>query len=372
MLTLAEATQEAPYPLGPKYQSLGAGAPFHLSVGSYKDASVTATGFPNLDDPSNSTFGVDLTYTYWVGQQPLASVPGDPLQTKSELDSTLVGGACKLMTAGGLQPTLPSGTFVTGGDAMRNTLGASATGVPDTALGYQRLGELLLYTYTKAHLNPATREDFIDTLALNANLLAIGNWGVPFIDMDERVRESFAEYGFGRSTEFEPNSPQNINDSILANFPKNLIAAGKRYSRPIEGELDDCDDEDFFVLNERITIGDKITFDVQVTQPGALAEVRFYQADSCDFDSEQCSTQRQEYPIPAPDGSTVYGGDPPQPVANGTFTWQSLSSGGVGGGGSTYRTVFVGIKLFPGTGCSASYKLEVQLLRTSATQDPYP
>ena len=187
----------------------------------------------------------------------------------------------------------------------------------------------------------------------------------------KRVRRSFAEYGFGRAKEFEQNGPQQVSESFLDNAPRNLIAAGKRYSRAIEGVLDGCNDQDFFVLNERITIGDEIAF--SISGNSAPVEVRFYQAGSCDFASKQCAITRQEYPVPTPDGSTVYGGDPQQPPSDGTFIWKSTSTGGTGGGGfTTYRRVFVGVRIFGNTSCSEPYTLTVDLKRTSSTADPYP
>lgn len=301
----------------------------------------------------------------------MLDVPGG--QKKYELDSTLVGGACKLLVTGGAQPELSSQVILTGGGGQDNTLGASYAGAPDQDLGYERLGRLLLYTYTQVHQNPATREDLISILALNAQELAIDEWGVPFIDMQERVRRTFAEYGFGRSKDYEQNSATEINSSILDNAPRNLIAVGKRYSQAIEGTSSSCTDEDFFILNERVTIGDTVHFEVTSTlSSGPIFEVRFYQENSCHFDNEQCSILRQEYPEPTPDGSTVYGGDPPGPKQSGDFFWKAVSTGGgVPGGGSAYRRVFVGVRLFANS-CNAPYELVVDIKRTGSLADPYP
>ena len=256
-LILSESVDD----LGPQYQSAGKEqAPWKLTYGSFPDLA----GFPNLVNPKQTWFGQPLPYTYWAGQQSKAApfTPPDEEKEKSryEVNSTLFGGVCKLMVTGGPNPVLGNSVKETGGGSSSDAL---APGLGNEALSAERVGELLVETFTNTKQYPQTFHTLIDVLAVGAGQLAQSRWLLPKNATSEKVRRAFAEYGFGRGSE---GSDPHGHLQIIQKKSENLIATGLTYYRPITGKIC-CSEEDFFVLNEEARRGTASTMRFQPQRP---------------------------------------------------------------------------------------------------------
>ncbi len=326
---------------------------FSFWAGSYKDAlNLTKPGYPNLFNPKESSptdWPVKpFRFSHWSGLRPT----DDDYEEKS----TLVGAVCRLLVTGG-HSWAKTNVAETAGGSPKDAL-YDPVGVPQKdkeRVGFERLRRLLLYTLIDSKNHAKTFHDFIEILAGNAKQLAKTEWPATSLEIDEKVRRAFGEYGFGRGSELEPNDPTKLN--LLGNSAAaNLIAAGSNFHRPIEGGL--CTtEEDFFVVNEKAAAGDEVDFQAELTGGNAQFEVRFYQDKACDFEEGQiqtCAPSRQVYPpLNTP---------PEQALQSDTFTFSIP-----GGGGCTapcpdpkYRRLFVGIRMKPGGTCKSKYKLTVK------------
>ncbi len=335
MLMLADNMAD----LGPRYGLTGNDAPFHLGADLYTNPDLGFKGNPNLDNPWDSDPG---RYTYWSGQR-----KNFETETDADVNSTLVSGPCKLLITGGTQPQLSN---------TRTNVPQSAVALhEDRLVSYKRLSDLLFYTWleTKAAPTYGSYHDLIDILAANEKHLGAGESGA------ERVRRAFAQYGFGRGTEFEPNSVPQINTNAQSRS-RNLLSVGKRHRRAIVGEV--CDngndkDEDVFLLNERVAPGDFISFPLIDT---AAFDVRFWRENACGFDDKYCTYQRQVFPEPVVD---VVPGTATSPDSVDTsFTFPKGPGGAVNPGGNKWRPVYVGVRRKSGP-CNQTYALDVEIQR---------
>ncbi|MCA9592800.1 MAG: hypothetical protein KC776_05800 [Myxococcales bacterium] len=366
---LANLPPNLPNELGPQYQILGPEAPFHLSAGDYEDPTKVALGFPNLANPHDS-FGPgasnlpsNLVYTYWAGQQSQVLLPG--LDTY-EANSTLLGGVCKLLVTGGFNPQLPTSEVET--FALGTPLGQPSTGGgADWDVGHDRLAQLLLYTWTEAKSTPPTLHDLIDIMAADTEQLSKTE-GWNFTASRERIRRTFAQYGFGRGQEQTGSHNAQDVSKLGGNAAMNLIGVGRRYGRVITGSV--CTgEEDFFAVNERAAAGDTLHYNISGSG-GSKFEVRLYREGPCAFEEgvpKNCSKARQLYPQPDSTGATPQSNiDNPQPSANVTF----IAGDGPGDPpGNLYHRWFVGVRLAQAQGsCEDSYDLEVGIVRASGNE----
>lgn len=329
---------------------------FSVWAGSYVNPqNLSNPGYPNLANPKESSpvnWPVSpLAFAFWSGQRPI-----DDLY---EEKSTLVGGPCALLVTGGAALAY-NDVALTAGASSKNAL-FNLSGFDQVTKEHEsflRLHRLLMFTLIESKDSATTFHDFIDVLAGNAKQLAINEWpnSSPY-DHDERVRRSFAEYGFGRGTEQEPNAASKV-DLLGFTAAANLIAAGSNFFRPIEGEL--CTgDEDFFVVNEKAGVGDTIDFLASpITGTGsAQFEVRFFRGKPCDLsegEPKTCASAHQVYPpLNTP---------PEQALPGDSFTFAGPTGGGCAPPcvSSKYWPLFVGIRMKPGGTCKSKYKLRVE------------
>ena len=350
------------------YEDLHSFAPFSFWAGSYVDASKAevSPGYPNLWNPKKS-WPLDwpspgFHFSYWAGRRSLT--------TDYEEDSTLVGGVCRLMVTGGPTVAVSKDVAVTGGGGLHDALAASGTGVVDRQESFKRLTRLLMYTLLEAKNEPTSFHDFIDILAANRKTLSTTE-GWFQSDSEERMRRTFAEYGFGRGVEHEPNDHALVGQ-IDHGAAANLIAAGGNYSRPISGNL--CSKEqDFFVVNEKGGVGDQVVYEIapQGTSgyplpkdPVPEFDIRFYRHKPCSFDEtppKNCALDHQVLPAMSFDGST-----PQVAPSKGSFTFPQVSGGGCPNPPnctSKYYPLFVGVRLKAGP-CNAAYTIDLKLKRS--------
>jgi hypothetical protein len=346
--------------LPPGYLALGEEAPFHLWAGNYVSSVFASYGLPNLAKPNHS-WGPDQNdngaiqhYAYWSGARAIGL--GDQPQ---ELNSTLVGGVCKLLVTGGYQPVLGSSLHATYGTG-KSALGQGAQ-FNDTDAGYDRLERLLLYTLTEQKGVAASFYDLIDILGANAGSLAQTEWGLAAGSTEERVRGSFAEYGFGRKEEQEPNDSLHIysGGTFVAGAIPNLVAVGTNDAHPISGTLCD-DDQDYLPLNERVKPGDVVHFEFSDTT--SKIEVRFYAEKPCPMPDpntqlDGCALDAEVYPPTTPNG-LVPQGFPVQTKDD--FVVPELGNLGLPTG-SPYR-LFAALRINEGD-CTTSYTLKVSYKR---------
>jgi hypothetical protein len=156
--------------------------------------------------------------------------------------------------------------------------------------------------------------------------------GAPPTERSTTAFGPFGAYGFGRSVEFENNEGSIFNLNGFAAV-KNVIAVGKNWQRPIKGRAC-CQDEDFFVLNERVRQGDTVRVMARPLNHEQKFRIRIFQhrvvstgtlITQCSFyrlgPSFPCEQSFQEHPPPRADGSTdpvvetVSDINPPQAVA---------------------------------------------------------
>lgn len=351
--------------LGPQYQSAGKEqAPWKLTYGSFRGSFPNTAGFPNLVNPKLTWFGQDLPYTYWAGQQTKALVfkqPGELKQTSDyEVNSTLFGGVCKLMVTGGPNPVLDDTKKETGGGDPDDAL---APGLGNELLSAERVGELLVETFTNTKQYPQTFHTLIDVLAAGAGQLAQSRWLLPKNATSEKVRRAFAEYGFGRGSEgTAPHGHLQITDKQTKS--ENLIATGLTYYRPITGKIC-CSEEDFFVVNEEARQGDSVEYTISGSKLGTI-EVRLYDDLPCAFKKEDtviqyCARDHQFYPpVSAPNYDTPETLVPP-PHAEAAFPAKAGA-----------RPVYVGVRLKqpPLASGDVPYTLTVNIKRGSGSVYP--
>ncbi|MBI3207163.1 MAG: hypothetical protein HYZ29_36840 [Myxococcales bacterium] len=354
-------------PPHPGYDDLHSFAPFSFWAGSYKDASKAeyAPGYPNLWNPKKS-WPLDwptpgFRFTHWAGRRSLDS--------DYEKDSTLVGGVCRLMVTGGPTVAVDKDIAVTGGGQLGDSLGSVSGVVVDRQAGFQRLTRLLMYTLLEAKNEPTSFHDFVDILAANRKTLSTSA-GWFETNSEERMRRTFAEYGFGRGVEHEPNDYALV-AQIGPGAAANLIAAGANYSRPITGNL--CSkDQDFFVVNEKAGVGDKVEYGISVQgtskDPAPEFDIRFYRYKPCSFEEtppKNCALDNQVFPAMAFDGTT-----PQVAPANDSFAFTPPPGGGCTNGpecAGKYYPLFVGVRLKSGP-CNAAYKIDLKLKRSPGNQ----
>jgi hypothetical protein len=329
-------------------------APFSFWAGSYVDDAHLATpGYPNLWDPKLSwPLGwpsPSFRFTRWSG---LRSTFHD-----HEEDSTLVGAVCRMFVTGGHSPVGGSARAVTAGAHFSDALAYSGSGV-DRRAGFARVTRLLLYTLLEAKHHPTSFHDLIDILAANAQTLAASEWGVGYLDYQERVKRAAGQYGFGRGLENESlgNTATKVNplgDAAAAN----LIAAGSNFSRPIAGTL--CSgDEDFFVVNEEAGVGDLIDFAASSNTASVTLDVRLFRHKACAFDDKDCAKSYQLYP-PVDSAGNSPENAPPSDV----FAFAGPSGGSCPPGvpcSGNYWKLFAGVRMKPGGPCNSGYKLRVE------------
>jgi hypothetical protein len=326
--------------------------PFHLGSGLYTDANKGTLGLVNLVNPRNSE---SEEFTTWAGDRAIAS------DRDEHTNSTLMSGVCKLLITGGgiTDPEITPHINVSG---HLNTIALGFTPVSGNAgtnneeLGYERLTDLLLHTVQSGALDPSRQWlDFIEAFATQADRLA-AQWGAPQGNFDERLRTASGAYGFGRTVESEAAGTQASNNNRGVNVgtneaiaAKNVIAVGKNNRRHIKGRAC-CDDEDFFVLNEKVRQGDKITVSVTGSQGAGKFRIRIYEKQivsnagpgpsECTFYSnaafQACEASFQEYPPVNANGKT----NPNLETATGTMPPQSFTYERTGG---TTEAYYVGI-----------------------------
>jgi hypothetical protein len=335
-------------------------APWKLTYGSFRGSFPETAGFPNLVNPKLTWFGQPLPYTYWAGQQSKQApfTPPNEEQEKSryELNSTLFGGVCKLLVTGGPNPVLSEAFKETGGGSYGDALAPG-----NLALSAERVGELLVESFTTAKQYPQTFHDLIDVLAMGAGQLAQNRWALSKTATSERVRRAFGEYGFGRgSEETSPHGALQITSA--AHKSENLIATGVSYFREISGKLC-CAEEDFFVLNEEARQGDSVAYEIS-SPSSAKIEVRLYDDQPCQFDEptvvKTCALAHQFYPQVNQDGATPQGLEP-KPTATVDFPQKS-----------GYRRVYIGLRLKQPASSSGDveYSLRAAITRGSGWEYP--
>lgn len=352
----ADPTGNPPHP---GYDTLGTFAPFSFWAGSYdKDDITISPGYPNLYNPKKS-WPLDwpsagFRFTTWSGNRSTFS--------DYEKDSTLLGAVCRLMVTGGPTVAVPksgsnSPAAVTAAGYSTDALATGPYGVVDRQLGFARLTRLLKYTFLDAQAHPTSFHDLINILAVNRKTLASTEWSET--SSEERTRRTFAEYGFGRGDETEPNNASTVG-SLGPTAAANLIALGSKVSREITGSA--CaGDEDFFVVNETIAPGDEIHYTISALSnptPPPEFDIRFYRHEPCSFEEglpKTCALEHQIHPPTGSDGSTPQIAPP-----NSVFAFKGLSGGGcppLGCAGS-YWKMFVGVRLKSGP-CKVKYNLSL-------------
>jgi hypothetical protein len=271
-------------------------------------------GWANLLDPSLSMNGERAS---WAGNRSI-------LVTRTpHTNSSLLSGVCKLLiTGGGIHNTDIEPITKVSGDLASIALGFNVLDrTIDENVGYERLTDLLLQTIQGGLHPKMSWPDVIEALATQAERLTAAWGSTPGQGkFDERVRTAFGAYGFGRSVEEEDNKGNNIeaNGSVAA---KNVIAVGQNWQRPIKGKAC-CQDEDFFVLNEKVRKGDTVRVNVRRLNGAGKFRIRIFEKHvatssgqappiggvSCSFYHTAppyvCELPFQVYPQPEPTGAT--------------------------------------------------------------------
>lgn len=229
----------------------------------------------------------------------------------------------------------------------------------DRQLGFARLTRLMKYTFLEAQEHPMSFHDLIEILAVNRKMLASTEWSET--DSEERMRRTFAEYGFGRGTEDEPNNASTVKQ-LGPTAAANLVALGSRVSREIGGTA--CSgDEDFFVVNETVAPGDEILYSISSSSsPTPELDIRFYGHEPCSFDEglpKTCALDHQIHPPTGSDGSTPQIASP-----SGFFVFKGPTGDGCPTpcSSSQYWKMFVGVRLKSGT-CTAKFTVSLKFLK---------